>query len=321
MRTYEIFELIVRPTCVCVIPSTLAADFKRRSMSDEQKERMSKARDDRDLEKEVFINKVGEDAWEGIKFDLSPDSQRKLKHAISTLAESAYYKKIWNEKRDKFFTFKLNFVTLTLAAPQGDILDKEIHKECFKPFIKDLVRNHSLNLYVYKAESQANNNLHYHLTTDTFLHHSTLRKLWNHYQNKLGFIDKFKRKWKHSNPNSTDIHATYKIEDIEAYLVKYMIKSEEEKRKVKMRRWGCSKPLAYSKRLRCTLEPDLNNEMVKLEKEIGKKVIDEDYYMVYPFKKGFLKSNKYPNLAKRYNEWLDEIRGHEIPEKMPEYQL
>ena len=45
--------------------------------------------------------------------------------------------------------------------------------------------------YVWKAELQKNQNIHFHLTTNIFIHHATIRTLWNNCINRLGYISEY----------------------------------------------------------------------------------------------------------------------------------
>jgi NDP-sugar pyrophosphorylase family protein len=58
----------------------------------------------------------------------------------------------------------------------------------------------------------------------------------------LGYIDRFKEKNGHDNPNSTDIHSLKSVQNPSAYITKYMTKADQE-RKMEGRVWGSSKNL------------------------------------------------------------------------------
>ncbi len=116
---------------------------------------------------------------------LTPYAKKRLKRAIHLMVASALDKEATNFKTGKIFKFKVNFVTLTLPAPQGNITDKEIKKEVLDVFIKRLRRKLNLNNYVWRAEKQKNGNLHFHMITDTYLHYEKIRNDWNECLNKL----------------------------------------------------------------------------------------------------------------------------------------
>lgn len=174
---------------------------------------------------------------------LTPYAKRRLKRAIQLLTASAMEKEAPNFKTGKTFKFKVNFVTLTLPAPQGNISDRDIKKQCLDPWIKRMRRKHKLNNYVWRAERQKNGNLHFHLITDTWIHYEKIRNDWNSVLNFFKFIDKFEEKHGHRNPNSTDVHAVWKVKNLTQYFIKYMTKGDKEGDKIEGKIWDCSKAL------------------------------------------------------------------------------
>lgn len=152
---------------------------------------------------------------------LTYTARQRLVSAVNLLVGTAKTKKLYSEDLKAWFNFRINFVTLTLPSLQQHS-DKEIHQKVFKSFIRYwTTRNPSL-LYVYKAEVQDNGNLHYHLTTNSFIHHKKLRKMWNKACNLLGYVDRCKVQ----DPNSTDVHAVKNVKNLAAYLCKYVSKTD-----------------------------------------------------------------------------------------------
>ena len=94
--------------------------------------------------------------------------------------------------------------------------------------------------YVWKAELQERGQIHYHITADCYVDLKELRQAWNNLQEKAGLLDDFYLKYGHRNPNSTDIHSVKKVKNIEAYLVKYISKTEEDKGSTVGKIWDCS---------------------------------------------------------------------------------
>ncbi len=152
--------------------------------------------------------------------------------------------------------YHLTFITLTLPSTQAHS-DKEIKAKCLNTFLNTLRRKHKSELYIWKAEKQENGNIHFHIICDKYIHWTTIRTDWNRIVNKLGYVDRYSEKMKkyykngfrlsdnpndkrtqaqqfasytrakktgYTNPNSTDIHALYKIKNLAAYISKYMAK-------------------------------------------------------------------------------------------------
>lgn len=174
---------------------------------------------------------------------LTASSKKRLIKAINLLIAISVPKKAVHFDSKVEFTFRVNFITLTLPAPQGPVSDKELKQRCLKQWLeywKDQLPGMS---YVWRAERQGNGNLHFHLITDRYIHYEALRESWNRALAPLGFIEAFKRKNGHEHPNSTDVHAVKAIRNLAAYIAKYMSKKEKEGKPVDGRLWDCSRNL------------------------------------------------------------------------------
>lgn len=167
----------------------------------------------------------GEKAYSG---QLKEHSRKRLQKAINLLVGIAEPKRISPPVVKKAFTFQVNFVTLTLPAAQRTVSDKDLKKHCLDPWLKSMRRKHQLRSYVWRAERQYNGNLHFHITTDTYLPQDEIRNEWNRFLSRFHFIDEFHSKHGYSTPNSTDVHAVWKIRNIASYMVKYMSKDPEQ---------------------------------------------------------------------------------------------
>lgn len=159
---------------------------------------------------------------------ISYKSAQRLRDALNLLVGTAVSKRLYIHDLGVWINFKLNFITLTLPSTQVHT-DKEIHSKVFAEFIKKWKYSNSKLLYVYKAETQDNGNLHYHLTTNSFIHHKRLRKWWNKSCNALGYMDRCSVK----DANSTDVHAIKNVKDIAAYLSSYVAKKDVIKSSLK----------------------------------------------------------------------------------------
>ncbi len=144
--------------------------------------------------------------------------------------------------------YKLTFITLTLPSKQIHS-DNEIKSKCLNQFLIELKKNYGVSRYIWKAEKQENNNIHFHIIADKYIKWKEIRECWNRIVNKLGYVDRYESNMRefykngfrlstHSkdkrtenqqkkafqtlvdnnyrNPNSTDIHALYKVKNIQA---------------------------------------------------------------------------------------------------------
>lgn len=177
------------------------------------------------------------EAYKGV---LSKAAKKKLKKAIQLIVAIAEPKEAINFKTGKTFKFKLNFITLTLPSAQGEVSDKEI-KHCLDNWIKRAKRKHNLKSYVWRAERQANGNIHFHIITDTYIHYEKIRNDWNSVINALGFVDRFVQVHGDKIPNSTDVHSINKIKNLSQYFIKYMSKKHKDGEKpIEGKVWDCS---------------------------------------------------------------------------------
>lgn len=213
---------------------------------------------------------------------LSAKATRRLTNAINWLVASAKTKHVFDKNSGKRYNFKVNFVTLTLPTTDHGISDHYFKAVLLHNFINTCRYSFGLKNFVWKVECQENGNIHAHFTTDCFIHWKDLRRVWNRILEKHGILHHYREKHRKmsrfdyvtmysngtqlgmekslnaykkgvdsdwSDPNTTDVHAVYKVGDIAAYLAKYMGKSEEDRREIKGRLWGASQSLAESNKL------------------------------------------------------------------------
>jgi hypothetical protein len=261
-------RLYIQPTYCVLMPER--GDYKR-TMTDKQKENMKNLKDNQ--------RKKG----------LSAKAVRRLSNAINWLLVSAKNKFVFDKQSNKRFFFKVNFVTLTLPSTDHGITDEFFKKTLLHNFINTCRLSFGLKNYIWKVEAQENGNIHAHFTTDTFIHYKDLRRVWNRILSKNGLLDSYTSKHSNlsfddycnlynsagkksiaalkksfnegvecgwSNPNSTDVHAVYKVDDLAAYMAKYMCKEDEDRRQIKGRLWGCSYNLSSENKCSLHIPPD-----------------------------------------------------------------
>lgn len=151
----------------------------------------------------------------------SQRARTRLRTALDVLIYSANWKTVFVRATNTYFRYKINFITLTLPSTQKHT-DKEIVKKCLTPFLNNWQRRRKGLLYVYKAEVQDNQNIHFHIVSNAFYHYENLRRDWNKCINKLNYVDECK----YENPNSTDVHALSNKGDVASYLSSYMSKKD-----------------------------------------------------------------------------------------------
>lgn len=239
--------------------------------------------------------------------DLSRKAKKRIMDCCNWLVMAAEWKTIYSKRDNKHFRFKINFITLTLPAKQRHS-DNDIHRKIFGEFIKTWKRRERNLLYIYKAETQANGNLHYHLSTNSYIHYKELRDLWNRHCESLGYVSDFERVNGHRDPNSTDVHATKNIKNWAAYMAKYLCKSEEDRRLPDLKIWDCSLPLKQVRIPTIPCEDPYRSEFKTLAAwsdcrwvEVGNKRV-----LIQTFNPSQLK--RVPNIKKLYDDATQDIR-------------
>jgi hypothetical protein len=190
---------------------------------------------------------------------ISKTAKRKMNKAVDYLLLMANEKTGHSRFSGRFFKFKIAFITLTLPSKQKHD-DREIINKCLNQFLIEIKKYYHVKNYVWRAEKQAQGNIHFHLLIDRFIPWQELRDRWNRIIEKLEYVSNYREnqmEW-HKNgfrvrkellktwpeekqkkaynagakshwnsPNSTDIHSIQKIHNIKKYISKYMTKPPE----------------------------------------------------------------------------------------------
>jgi hypothetical protein len=245
---------------------------------------------------------------------MSVKSNRNVRLAIDWMCLLSKNKHVQSDRTGAAFTFKLNFITLTLSSKQKHS-DNVIKSKLLNQFLIEIKRTYGCQRYLWRAESQSNGNIHFHIVTDVFIAWRKLRTLWNRIQEKLGYVSTFTDCTGKVDPNSTDVHAIKKIKNLPSYLSKYCSKNAKGytvmatlasplpfrpksfltyrhpvfKRGAKFFRqihgklWGLSSNLSKLKSCRKEQSEELNRELEKLKSIRPEKVKFKDFIGVYLF--------------------------------------
>lgn len=190
--------------------------------------------------------------------------QKRITRAVNLLILSAKDRWILNEVTGREQKHKLSFITLTISENTKNIDAKEAYELLLKPFLQWMTKTKGVKTYIWKAELQKRGQVHYHITTHSFLNWKEIRSKWNYLQRKNDLLNDFHARFGHYDPNSTDVHEVYKKSDITGYLVKYIAKAESQKDKTTGKLWDCSENLKGQK------YPDyeINNEQIRYMEQI-----------------------------------------------------
>lgn len=215
---------------------------------------------------------------------LSYQSKRKIYDSVNFLHQLAPAKTIKTKSGKLIYNFKTSFITLTLPSKQKHP-DIQI-KSALNNFLTTLRQKYNLKNYIWKAELQQNKNIHFHLVTDLYIHHSAIRYYWNKAINVLGYVDEYEKKFskmslqeyaeyrnlpvskaingylegrktKWKSPGTENVQAIKNGKMLSYYIAKYITKStaeseeitDQEQERIKNfgRTWGRSQSLSKIK--------------------------------------------------------------------------
>lgn len=194
---------------------------------------------------------------------VSYKSAKKIRNAVNWLVASSVKQRVFSQIDKRTYQFKVNFITLTLPSLNHGLTDHQFKNRLLKNWLARMQYKCGLKNYVWKVETQANGNIHAHITSDCFIHYSYIRDSWNSLLIKNGLMKDFAAKHGHSDPNSTDVAAVHSIKDLAAYLAKYFSKSDEQRRGVSGRLWSCSYTLSDSNVCNIICPPDDDDNILK----------------------------------------------------------
>ncbi len=175
----------------------------------------------------------------------SDGAMKRLARCIDLLVQTVRPKRIFCPVLNRRITHRVAFITLTVSQIEN-ITAREAYDKAFKHFIQWMRRTMRVNTYVWKAEVQKRGQIHYHITTPSYIHYQKIRDKWNNLQHKAGWTDDYYKMKGHYDPNSTDIHQVKKIKDLSNYLKKEFCKAIQNPNgtgKV----WDCSENLKAEK--------------------------------------------------------------------------
>lgn len=289
---------------------------------------------------------------------LCPGAKKRLTKALENLIQFAKPKDLIRENGHRI-KFSVNFITLTIHNYGVFVPGKEAHKNLLEPFVLWLRRKHHVGMYLWKAELQSERQdvaqLHYHLTTDTYIPWEEIRNKWNELQQKAGYLENYFQRFGHYNPNSTDVHALYKKRDPVSYIKKEIMnysdcvmqkidsavetameladnpyyfgdvvnevtKEIQNRYTIGGKVWDCSENLkdAALPEIPVTWEGDEVN--VNLQREVQKghvTKIETPHCEIYKFRRGYTWQILPRQQRKEYFKKADDLLNYRRPPKIP----
>lgn len=173
--------------------------------------------------------------------------------------------------------------------------------------------NAKVKSYIWKAEVQSNGNIHFHITTNQFVHYLKIRNAWNSILSRHGYLHRYVNDHGSNDAPSTEIRSVKNSKSVVQYLAAYVSKKDlyknhctlsnaypqapaysglvdwitdnnglvwELKRKLSCRVWGCSYNLTANFLSFTSEHEAMYNSLKLLKRSDFYKFIRHDYGMV-----------------------------------------
>lgn len=186
--------------------------------------------------------------------NLSENSKRLLQQSIMGMYMLSKPRTIKINSKKFIYNFRTSFITLTLPSEQKHS-DVEI-KACLNLFLNNIRHHFKIKNYVWKAELQKNENIHFHLIFDKYIPFQAVRYYWLLAIKPLNYVARYKAKFsamsiseyaqyrglsiveasrpyemgqrsKWESPNCIDVVAVNSAQSASYYLSKYFAKSDD----------------------------------------------------------------------------------------------
>lgn len=219
--------------------------------------------------------------WGSVDYtgNLSVSTRKKIRSMLTTWSRSIEtfnrLHKLTNKKNGR----RIVFLTLTLPLAQFHS-DNDIKRKVLSKFIIYLLRHSNVKHYFWRAESQKNGNIHFHMLLDSYVHKSIVNYYWDLALSHLGYC-KVDVVYNTSYASTTTKIEAPKLNDsIAIYVVKYATK-DEGNRLIEGKIWGCSDSLRELERLSYDLSDSDFNHLIVCEKKGRLKIFASAFCDVY----------------------------------------
>lgn len=288
--------------------------------------------------KQKQLQRDKETAYSG---KLTTGAKKRLSKAIDLMCQTIKPRRIYSEIAQREITHRLSFITLTVSQTKN-ITAREAYDKLLRNFLQWLRRTMKVSTYVWKCEVQKRGQIHYHITTPSYIHYQKIRDKWNNLQTQNGIIEEYRKEqtewhkggfkprpelykqwplnkqWKAyqvgistnwSDPNSTDIGEVRQVKDLAGYLIKEFCKSIQNPN-TDGKVWDCSLNLKKWKYYTIT---ETTNKTQELSNDIDTEkfeAIPLEHCIVLKAKKIHTTEIMDLKELQGYNEFLTMIRNY-----------
>lgn len=174
---------------------------------------------------------------------VTESAKKKLLHALDMLVQTTTRRSEYCKELERVLDVRLTFTTLTIPPTPKPLEPSYANPSLLEPYLRYFRDKFAPMKYVWKAEFQKNQQLHYHLATDKYIPWKIVRWKWNKLLKEEGHLDSFAKQYGHFNPPSTEIKAVVSVRDAKAYIAKEIVKSIQNQTPTTGKIWDCSKNL------------------------------------------------------------------------------
>jgi hypothetical protein len=123
-------------------------------------------------------------------------------------------------------------------------------------------------------------------------------------------IDEFEKKFGHRNPNSTDVHAIWKVKNLVSYFIKYMSKDAKGADVIKGKLWDCSANLKVKDSCEMLLESNILDGWNRARQDEKNRVIDDERFSLCLMDSTQFSKHIIGELKRNWLEYLERIRSY-----------
>lgn len=202
-------------------------------------------------------------------------SQQKMLSRLRNFMFFRRYELSEKSIREKTDISGVTFLTTTLPTKQVHT-DLEIKSVCLDNFMNKLRYHLGKFSYVWKAEAQANGNIHFHFIIDSNIDKKISDKLWHDSIDLLGYVTSFEKKHGHRNPPTNRIERAKSLRKVIGYATKYIAKIDSH-RQITGQNWYSSKDLQTDAMVNVLMSKKEEKEIKRRLRNLGLYCASNEY--------------------------------------------
>lgn len=254
------------------------------------------------------IIQIKEDKKKAYSGQLTQGAKKRLTKAIDMMCQTVKKVKIYSRVLDKNVSHRLSFITITVSQHKN-LTAREVYDKGFKQFLQWLRRSKKVNTYIWKCEVQKRGQIHYHITTPSYIFYQDIRDKWNNIQRQNNWLDDYYKLKGHYDPNSTDIKEVRKVNNLSGYLMKEFCKTIQNPNTTG-KIWDCSLNLKKWRYYTINETDEKENIMSELIDKNKVEVIPTDFCIILKMKSATTVDVMNLKEVKGYDDFLTMIRTY-----------